>query len=808
MMGNLFHDFRYGVRLLVRQPVFAIVILTTLALGIGANAAIFSVISGVLLKSLPYKESDQIVFVWEKTERLNTPFNVSSTLNYRDWKEQNRAFESMAARKVFAANLTFGGHSDRLVGEQISPNCFSMLGVGPILGRDFNDSDDKPGTGAVAILSQGLWNRSFGGDPAIIGKAIEVNGISTTVVGVMPNDYRPTVEFWTPLILNFKGADRDLHEVQVIARLGKGVTLQQGQADMDALQSGLAKQYPEIAGWKISIVPMRDSITQNIRTALLVLFGAVVLVLLIACANVANLLLARAATREREVAIRMALGASRGRLIRQILAESMVLSIAGGTVGVLIAGWGTQLLVKLNPKGIPLASAIKLDWRVLIFTLGVSIVSGLLFGLFPALRMSSPKIGGTLHITGRSMTAGGGVRSLRNWLVVTEIAFSVVLLAGAGLTIRSFAKLQQVHAGFDPTGLLSFNLFLPPAQYPTPAKQVEFQREAVRRLQELPGVQSAATVSIVPLASPGPIYIFWADGHPLPTPSEAPVSSFRVAGSGYFKTMGIPIIKGREFNDYDKADTEGVGIVNEAMAAKMWPGEDPVGKRFTVGVPMKAEDVSWTKVVGVVGGVRQTALNADSGMEMYLPFSQAPGPQVGFVVKSQAGSGGEPLALAGSAREVVTSLNPELPLSNIKSMQTVAYESMAPFRFNAYLLGVFAAVALILASIGVFGVINYSVTQRIREIGIRMALGATGPVVRRMVIGQGMLISAIGLGIGLAGCLLVTRLMSTLLFEVGTTDLATLGSVAVLFALISLLACYLPARRATKIDPMEALRIE
>jgi putative ABC transport system permease protein len=808
-MGNLFRDLRYGARMLVKQPVFTVVVLTTLALGIGANAAIFSVISGVLLKSLPYKEPDKIVFFWEKDDRFKAPINASSTLNYRDWKEQNRALEAMAARRLFGANLTFGGHSDRIFGEQISPDYFSLLGVGPIQGRDFNDSDDKSGASGVALLSQGLWNRVFGADPAIIGKAIELNGVSTTIVGVMPNDYRPTVEFWTPLIVNYKGADRDLHDIQVIARIGKGVSLKQAQADIDTVQSGLAMQYPEIStGSRITLIPMRDSITQNIRTALLVLFGAVVLVLLIACANVANLLLGRAATREREIAIRTALGASRGRLVRQILAESMLLSIAGGTAGVLIATWGTQLLVKLNPKGIPLATAIKLDWRVLLFTLLVSILSGMLFGLFPALRMSSPTIGGTLKITGRSITAGSGVRSLRSWLVVAEIALSVVLLAGAGLTIRSFAKLQQVHAGFDARGLLSFNLFLPPAQYATPAKQLEFQREATRRLQELPGVQAAATVSVIPLANPGPRYIFWADGHPLPAPYEAPISSFRVAGSGYFKTMAIPIIKGREFTDYDTPESEGVGIVNEEMGATMWPGQDPIGKRFTVGVPLKSEEVTWTKVVGVVGGVRQTALSADPGMEMYLPFSQAPGPQLGFVVKAQANRDGEPIPIAGSAREVFASLDPDLPLSNVKSMQAVASESMAPFRFNTYLLAVFAAVALILASIGVFGVINYSVTQRVQEIGIRIALGATAPVVRRMVIGQGMLISAIGLAIGLAGCFLVTRLMSTLLFEVGTTDLATLGSVAVLFALISLLACYLPARRATKIDPMEALRIE
>ncbi|HUK89212.1 MAG TPA: ABC transporter permease [Blastocatellia bacterium] len=809
-MTGIFHDLRYGFRLLIKQPVFTLVVLITLALGIGANAAIFSVVSGVMLKSLPYKEPDKIVFIWEKIDKLLiTPINASSTLNYRDWKEQTHAFESMAAKRQFAANMTFGGLSDRVIGEQISADCFSLLGVRPLLGRDFNESDEKPGAGGVIILSEGLWNRRFGGDPAVIGQSMELNGVSTTIVGVVPNDYRPAVEFWTPLIINYQNGDRMLHDIQVVARLGKGTDIKQAQADIDTVQAGLAQQYPEInTGSHITLIPMRESVTQNVRTALLVLFGAVVLVLLIACANVANLLLARAATREREVAIRVALGAGRARLMRQVLAESMLLSIGGGAGAVFIAWQGTQLLLKLNPNGIPLASAITLDWRVLVFTLAASIISGLLFGLFPAFRMASPRIGETLKLSGRAITAGTGLKSPRSWLVIAEVALSVVLLAGAGLTIRSFAKLQQVQPGFDPAGLLSFQVFLPPAQYQTPVKQVEFEKEARRRLEELPGVQSAATVSIIPLANPGPRYIFWADGHPLPAPFEAPLSSFRVAGVGYFKTMGIPIVKGREFSDFDTATSQGVGVVNEEMASKMWPGEDPIGKRFSVGVPLKADQVEWTTVVGVVGGVRQTALSADPGMEMYLPYSQAGGPQLGFLVKTKSGSGSEPLALSGSAREVIASMNPDLPLSNIKSMEAVASESMAPFRFNTYLLAMFAVVALVLASVGVFGVINYSVTQRVQEIGVRMALGATAPAVRKMVIGQGMLISSIGLGIGLGGCLAVTRLMSTLLFEVSATDVATLGATAVLFALISLMACYLPARRATKIDPMIALRIE
>ncbi|HEY6333026.1 MAG TPA: ABC transporter permease, partial [Blastocatellia bacterium] len=542
------------------------------------------------------------------------------------------------------------------------------------------------------------------------------------------------------------------------------------------------------------------------RPALVVLFGAVALVLLIACANVANLLLARAASREREVAIRTALGAGRARLLRQVLAESLLLSIIGGIAGVAIAAWGTQLLIKLNPNGIPLAASIKLDWQVLLFTLGVSVVSGVLFGLLPAIKMSSPKISETLKLTGKSVTAGTGLRSPRSWLVIGEVALAVILLAGAGLAIRSFAKLQQVQSGFDSNGLLTFQLFLPPATYPTPVKQVAFQKEAVRRLQELPGVKSAATISFVPLAAPGPRYIFWADGHPLPAPYEAPIASFRVADPAYFQSMGIPIVKGREFTDFDTADSEPVGIVNEEMANQMWPGEDPIGKRFCVGVPLKPQDVAWTKVVGVVGGTRQTALSTDPGMEMFTAFAQTPGPSLGFVVKSAAT--GDPVGMAGSVREVIASLDPEVPLSNVKSMQSVASESMAPFRFNTYLLVIFAIVALVLASVGVFGVINYSVTQRTQEIGVRMALGASSGAVRRMVIFEGMIMSAIGLAIGLAGCLAATRLMSTLLFEVSATDLFTLNAVVLLFVAIALGASYLPARRATRIDPMKALRVE
>lgn len=804
-MSIILQDVRYALRLLVKQRGFSAVILITLALGIGANAAIFSVVSGVLLKSLPYKDPSRLLFAWEVNAQLPSPTIPASTLNYRDWKQQNKSFQGMAARRPTTANLETGDRADRILGEQITSDYFSVLGLAPIAGRDFGSQDDAIGADPVVLLSERLWKRSFAANRNIVGQTIKLNGKSTTVVGIMPDDYRPNIEYWTPFIIDYSKADRNLHEAQVVARLAPNATIQSAQAEMDIIAAGLAKEYPDLdGGWSVHLLSMHDSIVLNIKPALLILLGAVALVLLIACANVANLLLARAASREREIAIRMALGAGRLNLIRQILVESLILSLLGGALGAGIAAWGTELLIKLNPQGIPRSAEITTDWKVLGFALAVSIVTGLLFGLFPALHISRPNLQASLKDGGRSNTAGSGVLGLRNALVVAEIALSLVLMVAAGLALKSFSKLQQVDAGFNTRGTLTFQLFLPPAEYPKPANLDQFEKEAKAKLQELPGVESVAAASAVPLATGTAQYIFWPEGHPQPTPSDAPLARYQVVSDGYFGTMGIPLIQGREFNGFDTGESQQVVIVNKQLASSMWPGEDPIGKRLTVGVPLKGEQPDWAKVVGVVGNVRQATLSGDPGMAMYQAFSQGPSPAFNFIIRTK----GDPSTLAEPARSAIAALNPAMPVSNIKTMEKIVYESVAPFRFNTYLLGLFAGLALVLAAVGVFGVINYSVSQRVQEIGIRMALGATTGDVSMMIVRQALTVSTAGLVIGLGGCFAVTRLMAGILFKVSATDATTMAVVVVLLVLVSLLASYLPARRATRVDPIKALRFE
>jgi putative ABC transport system permease protein len=803
-MDNLIKDIRFSLRSLRHRPGFTAVIVITMALGIGANTAIFSVISGVLLKSLPYPASDRIMFILERNESRFNGLLPMSALNYRDLKEQSQSFQFMAGRRPFAASLMTGDRPERILGEQATADYFDVLGAPPVLGHRFTSDDEKPGAGQVALISAGLWKRRFASDPAIVGQSIRMDGKSVTILGIMPDDYRPGIEFWMPLVINYEGADRDFHDTQVVGRLAAGIGPAQAQAEMTSLASGLADQYPEInTGWEAVVVPMHDQIVSNIRPALLVLLAAVGLVLLIACSNVANLLLARVATREREIAIRMALGAGRSGLTRYIMTESLLLSFVGGVAGVTIATWGTSLLINLNRKGIPLANEISVDWRVLLFAVGISIVSGTLFGLFPSLQVARSNLCDALKESGRSLVGSRHSRRLRSGLVVIEVALSLVLLVAAGLSIKSFGRLTRVQAGFDPDNLLSFQLFLPAAEYPNQSTQLEFQKEVIRRLSQLPGVKSAAAASVVPLANPGPRFIFWAEGHPLPAPHDAPIASYRVVSSGYFTTMSIPLLAGREFEDTDQKTTLQVGVINKEMAERMWPGENPVGKRFSVGVPLDAKDsVDWVTVVGVVGGVRQTSLNAEPGMEMYQPLAQAPFPGVSFVARTSLDAG----TMAEPARSLIASLNSDLPLTNLKSMDEILHDSVAPYRFNMLLLAIFGCAALILSAVGVFGVISYSVSNRVQEIGIRMALGASSGQVGRLVVGEGMVLTIIGLAIGFGVSLWSMRLMAGLLFDVGTADGLTMACVAALMAFVSLMACYIPARRAMRVDPMIALR--
>lgn len=810
-METLFRDLRFGLRMLARNPGFTAVAILTMALGLGANTALFSVVNGVMLKSLPFKEPDRLMFVLETNAKFPAPGVSASSLNYRDWKEQNHSFANLAARQGFAGNLTSSERPEKIQGEKVTWNYFSTLGVAPLVGRSFTQEEDKPGAPTVLLLSQGLWQRRFGGDSAIVGTSIPFNGQTATVVGIMPNDYRPNIEFWTPLAITYQNADRNLHNLQIVGRLAAGVSQTQAQTEMTAIAARLAQQYPEAnTGWGAAVVRLQDLVILNIRPALRILLAAVGFLLLIACANVANLLLARAIAREKEIALRLALGASRGRLIRQVLTESVLISLLGGGVGVLIALAGTRALVNLNPQGIPRANEIGVDGQVLGFALLASLASGILFGLIPAWQAANPHLNEKLKESGKSSAGNAPGNRLRSSLAVIQIALAFVLLVGAGLLIKSFSQLQQVNVGFHREHLLTMQISLPPAAYPQGPNILTFYNEALRQLAAMPSVTSVGAISQVPLAGGGPQFIFSVEGRPLPTPADAPIASYRTITPGYFETMGIPILKGRTITAADEQNALQVVVINQNLADRMWPGEDPIGKRLTVGVPLPNEQPEWATVVGVAGNVKHTSLNGETGMQMYHPVAQTPfltegmGRTMTFLLRT----GSEPATLIEPARKVFATLNATLPVANVKTMDDIIYDSVAPFRFNTFLLGLFAATALLLTLVGVYGVMNYAVTQRTQEIGIRMALGARPGQVRSLILKQGLVLSGIGLMFGVVGCWGVTRLMSSLLFGVNATDPLTLLAVGAGLLAITLLACYLPARKATKIDPLRALKHE
>ena len=811
-METLIQDLRYGMRMLFKNPGFTVVAVITMALGIGANTALFSVVNGVMLKSLPFKDPDRVVFALETNANFPAPGVSSSSLNYRDWKEQSQSFESLSGRQPFIANLTSSDQPEKIQGEKVTFDYFTTLGVSPLAGRTFTEAEDKPGGVPVILVSEGLWRRRFGGDSNLVGQAIPINGVPTTVIGIMPNDYRPNIEFWMPAGIVYQNADRNLHNLQVVGRLAPNVRVAQAQTEMSAIAQRLIDRYPESnTGWGIAVVPFHTMVTYNIRWLLLLVSAGVICVLLIACANVANLLLARAASREKEIAIRLAMGATRGRLIRQVLTESVLISLIGGALGMLVALWGTHALISLNPQGIPRANEIGVDRNVLLFALAASVAAGILFGLVPALQSSKANVNETLKESGKSSSGTARGHRLRSALVVAQIAGSFVLLVFAGLLIKSFAQLQRVNVGFNQQQLLTMQVTLPPAQYARPSDIIGFYREATERLASLPGVVSASGISHVPLASGGPQFIFSVEGRPTPTPSEAPIASYRVVAADYFGTMNIPLIKGRTFTDADNERALQVVVINQNMADTMWPGEDPIGKHMTVGVPARGEQPDWSTVVGVVGNVKHTSLSGDTGMQMYQAISQTPfislglGRTMNFILRTQLA----PTNLTESARGVIAGLNPALPVSNVKTMDTIISESVASNRFSMSLLGLFAAIAMTLTAVGVFGVMNYAVTQRTQEIGIRMALGAQPGQVRALILKQGMVLSLIGLGVGLALCFPAAYwLLASLLFSVSITDPLILGAVAVLLPTVALLTCYIPARRATRVDPIIALKHE
>ena len=807
-LRTVWKDLRYGVRTLVKSPAFTVVAVLSLALGIGANTAIFSVVNGVLLRPLPYPESESVVAVWHTPPQASFPgmkrFSVSPA-NYLDWKEQSRAYEEMAIYQYAGLSLSAGADPVPVTGAAVSSDFFSVLRTQASKGRTFSPEEEQQGREQVVVLGHGLWQRAFGADPNVIGQTVTLNSRPYNVVGVMPAgfEFPAEAELWVPLAWDAaERQTRSIHDYLVIARLKPGASLEQARAEMSTISSRLEQQYPEAnKGWGAAVIPLQEDIVGDVRPALLVLFSAVGFVLLIACANVANLMLARGASRRKEIALRIALGATRGRIVRQLLCESVLLSVAGGLLGLLLADWGGRLLVRLSSGSLPNTAEVGVDAWALGFTLLVSLAAGVVAGVAPALQFSKNELAQTLKQgTGRS-AAGSMRQRTRKALVVCEVALSLILLVGAGLMIRSFWKLQNVDPGFDVSNTLTLSVGLPSTRYSEPQQQLAFHDRVLDQVRALPGVVAVGSTTTIPLTGGGSKQPFSVEGRPAPPLSEQPLAQTRYVSPDYFKAIGIPLKQGRAFEDRDRDGAPQVVIISEAMARHFWPGENAVGKRLTASFH---EKLGPREIVGVVGDVKSNGLDDEGGSTMYLPFRQAPRPWITFVARASS----DPQGFVQPVSKAVYAVDREQAISSVRTMEQVMAESLSGRRFNMTLLMTFAALALALAAVGVYGVMNYSVMLRRRELGIRIALGARALDVLRLVLGQGLALTLIGVAVGMAGAYALTRLMESLLYGVTATDFLTFGSVSGVIILVGLLASFLPARRATKVDPMIALRSE
>ena len=804
-MQSFWQDLRYGARMLLKNPGFTLIAVLTLALGIGANTAIFSVINGVLLSALPYPQPEQLAMVWCDNRRQGIPDDITSYPNFVDWRDRNKTFQGMAGMTSGTVHLTGVGEPEEIRAATVSINFFQVIDVAPRLGRGFTAEEERPGSDRVVILSHALWQRRFGGDPGILNKTVSLSGISNTVVGIMPPGFQfpENTDMWRPLAPNdgLRSA-RFGFFLPVVGRIKPGVTRAQAQADLDVIANQIEQQFPDMAGYGVNVVPVLEQTVGAIRRTLMILFFAVILVLLIACANVANLLLARAAGRRREVALRAALGAGRWRIVRQLLTENMLLAALGGALGVLLAWWGLRLLVDLSPANIPRLENIRLDGRVLWFTLGLSLLTGLIFGLAPALQTTQLKLSETLNEGGRSGSGGRSARLIRGVLVVVEVALTLVLLVGAGLLIRSFWRLQQVDPGFKTDNVLTLRLSLPRSRYTDGAQAASFFDRLQERLAALPGVVSVSSTTDIMLQRLATSSSFTIENRP-PDPSEMSLElPFDRVQPNYFQTMGIQLLRGRTFTAQDGRDSPRVAIVNETFVKRYFPNEDPIGKRFTFGGG--GPNAQWIAIVGVVRDTKRQGVDQPIRIESWMPLAQSPARSMEVVLRTT----GDPLALGNAAREAVWSIDRDLPIPRMQTLEQNLSARVAQRRLNMLLLGLFASVALVLAAVGIYGVMNYTVTQRTNEIGIRMALGAQTRDVLRLVVGEGMILALLGVVIGLVMTFAFTRLMASLLFGVSASDPLTFAVIAALLFGVALLACWIPARRATDVDPMVALRYE
>ncbi|PYT34121.1 MAG: hypothetical protein DMF52_13840 [Acidobacteria bacterium] len=804
-MSSLLQDVRYGLRTLRRAPGFTTLAVLTLALGIGATTAIFSVARGVLFRPLPFREPERLVLVQDRQPPSDdTPVSYPEFLS---WKESIGAFEGLAASFNTTCALTGAGEPEEIWTVRASSALLPLLGIEPVLGRSFRPEEERRDTEPVAIISDALWKRRFGSDPGVVGRTLTLDGRVSTIVGVLPPRVAGVLpadslfgqgrDIWLPLRLDTTVAPPGLHFMRVIGRLRPDLDLPRARAEVDAAADLLKKEQKTDHG--VTIMALQEHVAGRLRPALLAMLGAVSLLLVIACANVAGLLLARSAGRRAEIAVRMALGAGRLRLVRQLVTESLVLSCLGGILGLILSYWGLDVLVASCRDFLPRADEIAIDGTALVLTLLVTLLTGVLFGLAPAAQISGSDLERGLREGGRSAAAGGAGGRLRGVLVVGEIALSLVLLVGAGLLARSFARLLSTDKGFDPENVVSFSLSLPQGAYPRPDQQSRFFEQALDRLAALPGVSGAAAISELPLGGSGTNGAFRVEGRDDPPGSE-PQAEKRIVTPDYFRVLRTPILAGREFTAQDRAGSPAVAIINDALARRMFPGQDPVGRR----IEFNWDTTGWQEIVGVVGNVKQYGLQEDMLPTIFVPQAQRPEPAMAVVVRSSL----RPDQLVPEIRRQVAALDRNRPLIQVRTMDQVIADSVADRRLPMLILGAFAVAALLLGAIGVYGIVGYSVAQRTQEFGIRMALGARRRDVVRMVLGQGLRLALFGLLIGLAGSLAVARLIAGLLFGITPADPGTLVATSLLILGVALLACYIPARRAARVDPMVALRYE